>query len=387
MKYIKVFGVLWLLVGILILSQTRTALSAASQSPASAAKTPSAAVQGGWEKRWEETLAAAKKEGEVEIYLNAPTDTRIALADAFSKKFGLKLNVMIASGRDLEAKLISEHRSGINQVDVFMPGATSTTNAKKQGILAPIEPMLILPEVRDPKAWFNGKLPFFDREGLVVAYLLLRNPDIFYNTDLIKEGEISSYLDLLKPQWKGKTVMYDPSVSGAALSGSYFLALEWGSNEKVYDYIVSLIKQQETIIAQDMRQQVEWTARGKYPVSLWPQLPATSQFLKAGAHITAASLKEKGRATSSNGALGMPAKAPHPNAAIVFLNWFLSHEGQTVAVRAIGAGSARVDVPPEGVHPMYVPRASEKYHFEIEENIRQRPQYQEGLKKVLSQIK
>ncbi len=386
MRHIALFGAVLLVSGFLIFSQVGSTFGA-SHSPVSAVKAQSAAVQTGWEKRWQETLAAAKKEGEVEIYLNAPTDTRIALADAFGKKFGLKLNIMIAAGRDLEAKLVSEHRSGINQVDVFMPGATSTTTAKKQGILAPIEPMLILPEVRDHKSWFGGKLPFFDRDGMIVAYLLLRNPDVFYNSDLVKEGEITSYLDLLRPQWKGKIVMYNPSVSGAALSGSYFLALEWGSNEKVYDYIVSLIKQQEAIVADDMRQQVEWTARGKYPLSLWPQLPATSQFLKAGAHIAAASLKEKGRTTSSNGALGMPAKAPHPNAAVVFLNWFLSREGQTVAVKAIGAGSARVDVPPDGVNPMYVPKPGEKYFFEIEENIQGRPRYQEGLKKVLSQIK
>ena len=389
MKYVMVLTTVVVLLVIVPLGAAQNSPSVSSKSHlllSAAAKSPGTAAQAGWEKKWQDTLEAAKQEGEVMIYMNVPTDARAVLSDAFFKKFGLKLNATTASGADLQGKLISEYRAGINQVDVFMPGGTSTINAKKQGILTLIEPLLILPEVRDPKAWLYGKLPFFDRDGMVLAYLALRNPNIFYNADLVKEGEITSYSDLLKPNWKGKIVMYDPTIPGAALSGSYFLSLDWGGNEKVYEYILSLIKQQDAVMTRDMRQQVEWVARGKSLVALWPQLPATSQFLKAGAPLAAASLKEKGRVGSSNGALGMPVKPPHPNAAIVFLNWFLSREGQAVAVKAIGAGSARTDVAPEGVHSVYIPKPDEKYHLEIEETIQSRPQFQGGLKKVLSQL-
>ncbi len=387
MKSIKVLSAVLLLSGLLILGQARGALSAGVVQPlASAVRTQSTTVQAGWEKRWEETLAAAKKEGEVEIYLNAPTDTRIALADAFSKKFGLKLNVMMGSGGDLEVKLISEYRSGIHQVDLFMPGATSTTNAKKLGILSPIEPLFILPEVREPKVWINGKLPFFDRDGMIVAFLSLKNPNVIYNADLVKDGEITSYLDLLKSQWKGKTVMYDPTRSGAAQAGSANLALEWGSNEKAYEYIVSLIKQQDTIVTRDMRLQVEWVARGKYPVALWPQVPATNQFLKVGAHLAAAPLKEKGRVTPGNGGLTIPMKPPHPHAATIFLNWFLSREGQTLAVKVMAAPSSRTDVSTEGIAPMFIPQPGEQNFVQDEETTLARAPFIEGLKKVFSQL-
>ncbi len=341
-------------------------------------------ISADWQKKWEETLVAAKQESEVLAYLNAPADARIALSEAFNKKYGLKLGVVMGSGGDLQAKLISEYRAGIHQVDVFMPGATSVINAKKQGILSTLEPMLILPEVNNPKEWFSGRLPFFDRDHTVFGYLALKNPDIFYNADLVKAGEITSHLDLLKPQWKGKTVMYDPTLSGAGLAGSYFLTIDWGGPERVLNFITSMVKQQDTMVTKDMRQQVEWVVRGKYLVALWPQLPATSQFLQAGAHLAAASIKERERIAASNGALGVPVNPPHPNATLVFLNWFLSREGQSIAAKAMGAPSARLDVSKEGINPIFIPKQGEQYNYDNEEAVIKSLQFQESVKKLFA---
>lgn len=54
-------------------------------------------------------------------------------------------------------------------------------------------------------------------------------------------------------------------------------------------------------------------------------------------------------------------KPAHPNAAKVFLNWFLSREGQTVFTRAHGGHSARIDVPTEGLDPDLVRKPGVKY--------------------------
>ena len=45
------------------------------------------------------------------------------------------------------------------------------------------------------------------------------------------------------------------------------------------------------------------------------------------------------------GAVALMDKAPHPNAAIVYLNWLLSKEGQTEYAKS-GRNSRRLDVPP-----------------------------------------
>ena len=49
-------------------------------------------------------------------------------------------------------------------------------------------------------------------------------------------------------------------------------------------------------------------------------------------------------------------KAPHPNAAKVYINWLLSKEGQTVFARANGYVSARLDVPTDHAEPWRVPQ-------------------------------
>ncbi len=374
-----------IVVALVFLNTNTQAASASGMARKSSPPAVKASAQD-WQKRWDETLAAAKKEGEVQIYLNAPSKARIALSEAFNKRFGLKLVVMLGAGADLLSKLTSEYRSGINQVDLFMPGASSIINAKSQGIISHLEPMLILPEVKDPSVWFTGRLPLYDRDGTAIAYLALRVPPIFYNADLVKEDEITSHWDLLKPQWKGKTVIYDPSISGAGLAGLYYLTTEWGGNEKPYEFISSLIKENNGLVTRDMREQVDWVVRGKYLFALWPQPPAVSQFLQAGSRLSAPSLKEKGRIDAASGVMSMPTRPPHPNAATIFLNWFLSREGQTIAMKAIGMPSARIDVPAEGVNSVFVPKPGVKYSVENEEITLARMQFQKGFKKYFAEL-
>ena len=44
-------------------------------------------------------------------------------------------------------------------------------------------------------------------------------------------------------------------------------------------------------------------------------------------------------------------KAPHPNAAKVFINWFLSRDGQKINQQQVRKQTRRIDVPPEGLDP------------------------------------
>jgi ABC-type Fe3+ transport system substrate-binding protein len=65
----------------------------------------------------------------------------------------------------------------------------------------------------------------------------------------------------------------------------------------------------------------------------------------------------KGTDTSpANGALALFNKAPHPNAAKIYINWLLSKEGQTVFARASGYVSARVDVSIDHTEPWRIPQ-------------------------------
>ncbi len=52
--------------------------------------------------------------------------------------------------------------------------------------------------------------------------------------------------------------------------------------------------------------------------------------------------------------LALVNRAPHPNAARVYINWLLSKEGQTYFSKSQGYPSRRVDVPTEGLNPAYI---------------------------------
>jgi len=343
----------------------------------------SAANAADWQKKWDDTVAAAKKEGELFIYLNAPSEARTAIPEAFKRKYGITLNVISGSGVELASRLVTEYRSGIHQVDAYMAGGTTALVAKAQGVLAPITPLLILPEVTSPKAWFGQNIPLFDRDGTVFTYLSQVIPPVIYNTGLVKEGQITSYNDLLKPEWKGKMVTYDPTVGGAASFWATGLTMELGQ-DRANEYLTALAKEQEVIVTREMGQQMEWVARGKYPLALFPQTPAVAQYLKAGAPIAAATFRELTLVANSNGGFAVPKFPPHPHAVTVFLNWFLSKEGQTVAVKSMGAPSTRLDVPPDNVNPMFVAKPGQKYILQSEELTQDTNKWIGGWKKIFT---
>jgi iron(III) transport system substrate-binding protein len=63
----------------------------------------------------------------------------------------------------------------------------------------------------------------------------------------------------------------------------------------------------------------------------------------------------------SSGIVSLMSRAPHPNAARVFLNWILTREGQTLMTTTIGLPSRRLDVPTAHLLPVMVPQPGQKY--------------------------
>jgi ABC-type Fe3+ transport system substrate-binding protein len=59
--------------------------------------------------------------------------------------------------------------------------------------------------------------------------------------------------------------------------------------------------------------------------------------------------------------VGVVNRAPHPNAAKVYLNWLLSRDGQLDWSRATGVGSRRTDIPTDHLPDYVVPRPGVKY--------------------------
>lgn len=321
----------------------------------------------GWEKGWNATLAEAKKEGKVVVYSTSGSEVRIAFNRVFTQKYGIDLDMVVAKGAEVSNKVLSERRAGLYMTDVYVGGSTTIiTTLKPAGSLDPILPALILPEVTDPKAWWQNRIPItVDREKkYILMYSATMNMKVIVsNGDLVKDGEITSYYDILQPKWKGKIALMDPITAGRGLK--WFGSLI-ASNSLNIDYMRQLASQ-EPLITRDDRLPVDWIARGRYLVGIALAVDPIKEFREAGFNLRESSFKEDVPRVEAPGGgnISLMNKAPHPAAARVFINWMLSKEGQTVWSRATGYQSARIDVPTDHLAP-YNLRVSNLNYFDTE---------------------
>ncbi len=348
--------------------------SAAGPVAASSVKAQAASAApttAGGKQNWDSVVAAAKKEGSLSLYALWRPETRIALTEAFKAKYGIDINFTpFSRGQELLVKVQTEQRAGLYVADVFGAGGSSLiANMKPAGLLGPMEPLLVLPETTDGKYWRNGRFPFIDRDKTSVGMIASLPRYIVYNTNLVKKGEITTFKDLLKPQYKGKITVNDPTVSGSGKDCFVNLALNVWNFDEAIAFLSQLIKKQEAAIERDNRQHVETVARGKYAIGLGSNPDNLNGLLNVGAPMDAVILKEGVVLTAAAGCLAVPVKSAHPNAAKLFVNWLLGKEGQTVFARSFGNPSLRIDVPTEGFNLLFLPHPEEKIFLDTEESI------------------
>src|SRR6266550_1380783 len=121
-----------------------------------------AAAKSPWQQEWENTLAAAKKEGQVTVYISGYE----AVLPHFEKEFPeIKLTAVTARGNQLGQRLLSERRAEKYLADVVSSGANpSYQQFYLAKALDPITPALILPEVTDQTKWYLKKHQYSDPE-------------------------------------------------------------------------------------------------------------------------------------------------------------------------------------------------------------------------------
>jgi iron(III) transport system substrate-binding protein len=310
-----------------------------------------------WQSDWDRTVAAAKKEGKVAVITDVTAAIRDALTIPFQEKYGITVDLFGALGREVPPRIASERKAGRYLWDVFVHGTTTGLESMiPMGAFDPLDPALIFPDIKEPKTWRGGGLEFLDPNKTLMVMTPFQRGIIFYNPKLVNANEFKSYKDLLDPKWKGKLIMDDPRRAGPGQATFTFFYLH---PELGVDFIRAFGKQQITIL-KDYAQEVDAIGQGRYPV-----LIGTADFVavaraKQGipiAIVDARQLKEGADVSPANGSLAIFNKAPHPNAAKVYINWLLSKEGQTVFARANGYVSARLDVPTDHAEPWRVPQA------------------------------
>jgi len=310
--------------------------------------------------RWDALVAAAQKEGEVDVHGGPGKLYEEALTKGFARAFpAIKVNYFGASGRDAVPKIVREREAGIYSWDVYIGGSTSTVESlKPAGAFQPLLSALILPEVLDDAAWFGGlNGEWMDKEKkFVFGFEANVTPTALINWDYLKHDQLTSYDDLLKPQLAGKIVWDDPRRPGQGVDVAQRLLLNYGE-----DYLERLFSQQKIVYSGITRQTAEWVVRGTYPIGIGTSFEQTKPFqdMGLGKNIAAfdVPLPHPGRG-AGYGTVALMDHAPHPNAAKVYINYLLSKAGQTDWIITT-ENSRRLDVPKAS--PETFPKAGVDY--------------------------
>jgi len=282
-----------------------------------------------WQADWHKTIKAAEEEGALTIYMTQAFEP--VFRDGFQKKYP-KIKVTMAAGRgpELSQRVMSERRAEKFAVDLYISGNISPlTVFHRAKILEPIKPLLLLPEVVDTSAWYEGKHHYDDPENRYIFVFegTPRSGEITYNTKLVNPSEIKSYWDLLNPKWKGKIVSVDPLLSGPISAAHIFF---YKQPDLGAEFLRRLHADTDIAIVRSNEQMLDWLSAGKFAFGIGARDVDTAmmQGLPLMQFLPGA-LKEGSSVTAYNGTLSYFNRAPHPNAAKVAINWLLSREGQT----------------------------------------------------------
>lgn len=287
-----------------------------------------------WEAEWERAVKAAEQEGQVVVYKIAHDSEWHAFQKRYPK---IKVVLIPGSAAQIQQRLLAERRAGKFLADVVRLGGGTSTSLYKAKALDPIGPALMLAEVKDVSKWFDGKHHYNDIDSqYVFVYAAFPLHLLGYNQKLVDPKTLTSYWDLLDPKWKGKITLKDPKEPG----GQSPLLFLYHNPQLGPEYLKKLFSVAGLTLVRDDRQQTDWLAAGKFPLTLTSKATEVEEAKNQGLPVDvldAHAFKRDGVGLEAGGTmLALMNKAPHPNAAKVLINWFLSREGQT-AIQKTGA--------------------------------------------------
>lgn len=315
-----------------------------------------------WQQQWDTLVAAAKQEGTVTVIV-PPGDVYRAFADVFQTKYGIQVQLIVGNGNaDIVPKVQDERTAGqyVEDVIAHSPGA-QFAGLVPIGAQDPLVPALILPEVLDDAKWLHSFQSGWADLAQTMTYDFagFAQPTVRINRAVVPESALSTLDDLWDPAWKGKVALFDPRIGGAGQQAISVWLLTLGA-----DRLRDFLQNQQPALTQDRRQLGEWLVRGEYPMGIGVAPDSLSPFSTQGVDVSQIVALDPTNPNGvylahGTGAVGLMNKAPHPNAAKVFVNWLLTQEGQVAWSSQAGNDSRRLDVPP--VDPSSAPDPNIEY--------------------------
>jgi len=292
-------------------------------SVANAAEAPTA-------EQWAAVEAAAKKEGKISLYHNLNPAGAELLANEFRKDHPeLDLEMTRLGSAPLIQRFGTEFTSGRHLADALI---TFPDERIFDGMKAGWMEAWVPPELKAFPESVN-----YEKQNMLFNIQTAREA-IIWNTQKVKKGDApKEWADLVDPRWKGKVGMNPPwrsvSIQGIV---AYWQKLGLGD-------MASKLKANDVRFFEGSGGILQAVIRGDIHVSEITDLPLNVA-LADGAPI--GFIYPESGTTLSQGYIFVAAKAPHPNAGKVFVNWLLTERGQTLLQNYAGLSATRPGIPP-----------------------------------------
>jgi iron(III) transport system substrate-binding protein len=290
--------------------------------------------------RAQDLKAKAEAEGKLMFYASFNAADSKTLTDRFKQLYP-KIDAVFYRTTDaaLMERILTESRAGQNLWDVVMTTSFYGHNLKKRG-------MFLSYDSPERKFFREG---YKDPQGMWTS--IYTNYAAFgYNTrDVPKASVPKSYNDLLRPEWKGQIGMDSRPYEWF---GTMIKAM---GEEQGFSFMHGLAKQATLRAGRTLVAQLVAAGEFKGALTAYSQ---TFEVLKpTGAPVDWDYLNP---VFANIHPVGISAKAPHPNAAKLFIDFVLSKRGQEV-IRGMNRIPDRIDTPPgqarlmEGIKPAFAP--------------------------------
>ncbi len=318
---------------------------------APAAAPQGAAPAGSGANKWEETLAAAKKEGKLVVVTHTDLYYR-AVIDAFQKAYPeIQVEHVAMRPSEFTPKLLTEQQNGLFSYDVWgSPTSNMVTIALPAGAFQSMEPFLIQPDVKDTSNYLGNKLFWASKDPMILLDRGVVDSSVYVNRDVVPASQFNKMDDLLLPAMKGKYAIRTPN---APHGGS--LTLTGMLNSKGDTFLRQVMIDQQPQYIDNAITMTQSLINGKIGVGVGIDSPTLDKCQAAGGCKNIEQVRGYDYLLG-NGAAVMK-NAPHPNATAVFVNFWFSKAGREASIKGMletssppytGAQSTRKDVTP---HP------------------------------------
>jgi len=332
-----------------------------------------------WAKQRAELVAAAEKEGALVIYSQPNLAARQFVQTEWTKAFpNISISLSILGTPAFAARIRTERSTGNYLWDAGFTGYNAGYLLYPEGIIDPLMPELLDPDVKRPEVWGGWNRAFVDKAGKYVLSMSRFIKGVYYDAKHIPPETIAreGIKVLVDPAYKGKLIWHDPSIPGSGDMYPFFIRRRLGDEglkQVIVDQNVTYVAEQQKVVEALVRG-THWIGMGPAVTGLLGQYRAAGVPLDIRAMGNTPELNDMSIGGSS---LFVIERRPHPNATRLFVNWLLSKDVQYGLAKAQLQNSRRTDVPSvappdetalDGVD--YLENQREEYQPQAQEAIR-----------------